>query len=265
MIRIGTCIPGAFTCQGKRYSTPTFEGLKAANDYALGCGFDYIETALGNVMRLPESDINKTAEAVTLRAVNGFLPKKLYSHYDEMVSYAEKAFARMNALGIETAVFGSGKMRKITFPRFTEKKKTQMLKDYLLTIGDFAQKNGVTITIEPLSFRETNVINFVSQACDLARELNHPAVRALGDIYHMANNGEDFSVFTKEQDLVKHIHVSEKNRTMPGHEKDDFIQKFFDVILATNYDEKISCEAGIRDFDKDVKVSAELLSSLIGK
>ncbi len=263
MYTLGCCVPGTFMWDGKLYHG-SYETLKKENDYALACGFEYIETHLGDVMKLSDEEAARAGQELRIRAVNGFLPKNLYSNFSALKKYAEKAFARMEVLGIKTAVFGSGKHRKIKF-KWTAAKKKNMLKEYLLFIADCAQKHGVTVVIEPLNKKETNVFNYVGEACDMVRELNHPALRALGDIYHMGLVGEDFSVFQKEEDLIKHIHISEANRKMPGVVADDFIPSFFAVLQNTSYNGTISCEAGMSDFGKDVATSGKYLRELLNK
>lgn len=265
MYRLGCNIPGTvFWGSGKIARTNKYEELKKARDYIIDCGFDYVETPLGNVMAMSENDVAKAADELTLRAVNGFLPKKLYSNYKELVSYAEKAFKRLNKLGVETAVFGSGKYRKITF-EFMRKKRMEVLKDYLKTIGDFAYENGVTITIEPLNRKETNVFNTVAETCDFVRELNHPAVVSLADIFHMGLVNEDLSVIKKEKNLIKHIHVSEKNRAMPGQPgkgEENYLADFFTIANEIGYDQKISVEADLKDLTKQGPVAFNTLNAL---
>lgn len=264
MYRLGCNIPGTILWgNGKVARAGKYEEFKKANDFLIECGFDYVETPLGNVMAMSDKEVAKGGEELTLRATNGFLPKKLYSHYDELVDYAEKAFKRLKTLGVETAVFGSGKCRKITF-EFMRKKRMMMLKDYLKTIGDFAYENGVTITIEPLNSGETNVFNTVQETCDFVRELNHPAVVALADIFHMGLMKEDFSVIEKEKELIKHIHVSEKNRAMPGEPgngEENFLSEFFAIANNIGYDNKISVEAKLNNLQKQGPLSFRTLNS----
>ena len=262
MYRLGCNIPGTVFWGGKMYRSNRYDDLKKAHDYLMENGFDYVETPLGNVMALSENEVKKAAEEMTIRATNGFLPKKLYSHYGELVSYAEKAFKRLKTLGVETAVFGSGKFRKITF-EFMRNKRMQVLKDYLNTIGDFAYENGVTITIEPLNRKETNVFNTVAETCDFVRELGHPAVFSLADIYHMGLVNEELSVIEKEKDLIKHIHVSEKNRAMPGQPgkgEENYLSDFFAIANTIGYDNKITIEADLKDLGKQGPVAFQTLN-----
>ena len=263
MYRLGCNVPGTVFWGGKIYRSNKYSELKRANDFLLESGFDYIETPLGNVMAMSDNEVARGAEELTLRATNGFLSKKLYSHYDELVAYAEKAFKRLKTLGVETAVFGSGKYRKITF-EFMRAKRMQILKDYLKTIGDFAYENGVTITIEPLNRGETNVFNTVQETCDFVRELNHPAVVSLADIFHMGLVKEDLSVIEKEKDFIKHIHVSEKNRAMPGQPgkgEENYLSDLFAIVNAIGYDNKISVEADLKDLGRQGPMSFKTLDA----
>ena len=262
MYRLGSNIPGTVFWGGKMYRSNKYEDLKKANDFLIGCGFDYVETPLGNVMAMSDNEVSRAADELTLRATCNFLPKKLYSHYDELVEYAKKAFKRLKTIGVETAVFGSGKARKISF-EFLRKKRMQMLTDYLKTIGDFAYENGVTITIEPLNRKETNVFNTVEETSEFVRELNHPAVFALADIFHMGLVNEDLSVIGKDKDFIKHIHVSEKNRAMPGQPgkgDESYLSDLFAIVNSIGYEGKISVEANLKDLGSQGPVAFETLN-----
>ena len=54
--------------------------------------------------------------------------------------------------------------------------------------GPMAESYGIRIAIEPLSYREDNVINTVSDAVRLARSVNLPSVGVLADYYHVLYN-----------------------------------------------------------------------------
>ena len=267
MYRLGFNVPGTIIWDGKMMRGGDYANFKKANDYVLESGFDYVETPLGNVMSFSDEQIARGADELCVRSVNGFLPKKLYSHYDELVKYAEKAFQRMKILGVETAVFGSGKMRKIVF-NFRRDKKMNVLSDYLKTIGDLAQKAGVTITIEPLNTSETNVFNTVTETAEFVRNLNHPAVWALADIFHMAKENEQLAVIEQQKDYIRHLHVSEKNRAFPGQPgagEEKYIPDFFAIVDKIGYDGKITVEASLKNFATQVPQAAVALKNYSGK
>ena len=263
MYKLGYNIPNTFAWHGRIYHSNQYADLKEAYDYVMSAGFDYAETPLGNVMAMSAEDLERAADELNIRVTNGFLPKKLYLHYDEMIEYARKAFPRLAKLGVEKAVFGSGKMRKIAL-NLQRNKKLEKLHSYLREIAQFAADCGVIIVIEPLNRSETNTFNTVAETCDFVRSVNSPALYSLCDIFHMSRVGEDFSIITKEQDLIRHIHVSEKNRNMPGQPApgdESYLADFFDLLHTTSYDQYITVEARLTDFEKQCPQAYRALSA----
>ena len=55
------------------------------------------------------------------------------------------------------------------------------LQDALAQVALTAARSGVVYCIEPLSKKETNVINTVAEAADLVRAIDHPNLRTMID------------------------------------------------------------------------------------
>lgn len=124
----------------------------------------------------------------------------------KLEEYLETALARVSLLGGETVVWGSGYARRC--PEGFEKQRAY---DQLVAagriIGKAAEKNGITIVIEPLAPKETNMINTVAQGAELARAVNMSSIKLLADAYHMRASKEPFSEIARYGELIRHIHV----------------------------------------------------------
>ena len=87
--------------------------------------------------------------------------------------------------------------------------------------GDLAAAAGATLVVEPLNSLINHPGYFLDglpQACALVREVDHPAVRLLLDVYHMAVMHHDLlDRLADALPLVTHVHVADvPGRGEPG-------------------------------------------------
>ena len=53
-------------------------------------------------------------------------------------------------------------------------------------MGVIAQSYGIVVCVEPLNRAESNFINTLQEGAEIVRRVNHPHIRLLADLYHMA-------------------------------------------------------------------------------
>ncbi|MGQ9623007.1 MAG: sugar phosphate isomerase/epimerase family protein [Candidatus Caldatribacteriaceae bacterium] len=83
--------------------------------------------------------------------------------------------------------------------------------------GEYAEKKGVTLVIEPWNRFETYLINRLSQAIKLAQDVGLPNVKVMGDLFHM--NIEEANIpqaILDAGDWLVHMHVADNQRDLPG-------------------------------------------------
>ena len=83
--------------------------------------------------------------------------------------------------------------------------------------GEYAQSRGVTLVIEPWNRFETYLVNRLEQAVSLAREVNLPSVKIMGDLFHM--NIEESNIpeaIRSARGWLAHMHVADNQRDLPG-------------------------------------------------
>jgi hydroxypyruvate isomerase len=93
--------------------------------------------------------------------------------------------------------------------------------------GKMADELDINIVIEPLNDvldHHGFFLNTSQKAFQIIRNVNHPRVRLLYDIYHMAMMNEDcLSDITHNIDLIGHVHIADKpGRHEPGSGALDF-------------------------------------------
>jgi sugar phosphate isomerase/epimerase len=119
------------------------------------------------------------------------------------------------ALGGTVLVHGSPQQRQI--PRGeTHGDARARLVDALAQVASAAAREGVVYCIEPLSRRETALINTVAEAAEVVREIGHPSLRTMIDC-SAAGLTETVSVpelleHWLPTKLIAHVQINDPNR-----------------------------------------------------
>ena len=158
---------------------------------------------------------------------NGFPPASMIvvgpsTVHEKILKWAETTFRRAERAGIRYIVFGSGKSRKVPdgFSRETAEEQFVRL---CKRLGPVAARYRVTVVIEPLNSRETNLINSVSEGASIVERVNHKNIRLLCDLFHMTADGEPPQAIVDAGKHIRHCHIAEAaERTAPGTDGDDF-------------------------------------------
>lgn len=187
-----------------------------------------------------------TSAALPVIACNGFIPGTLRitgpdARPDTILRYAEVAFRRAASVGIRIIVLGSSGARSIPEGFDRQQARGQFI-SLLKKMGPVARKYGITVAIENLQKSETNFINNVAEALDIAIEVNDKNIKVLADIFHMMRENEGPEIFSRAGNLLVHCHIAElRNRTAPGMAGDDFTT-YFAALKKIGYTGGISIE-----------------------
>ena len=228
-------------------------------DALLAAGYDYIELTVAGALQ-PEKDKEDVmpplravfaASALKPEAYNVLLPGDLKVVGPEtdparQERYLEAAFARAASLGGQVAVFGSGGARRIP-PEWPREEAQRQVREFLGRGGAAAARHGITIAIEPLNVSECNFINSVAEAVALAREVNHPAVAVLSDLYHVDHDGQSYEETRAAAPWLRHVHVAGEGRRAPQPADHAFLRDYFAVLKASGYHGRVSIEGSWED------------------
>jgi D-psicose/D-tagatose/L-ribulose 3-epimerase len=222
-------------------------------------GFDFVELNVQNVLRGDADDATWGAGApdpekiaLPMEAANCLVPGNHPvvgpgANLSDLKQYMARVAARAGRLGLKRLVFGSGGARRRP-EGFDPATARQQIVDFLKIAGDAVGPQGIVLTIEHLNKGETNTINALADALQLARDANHPAVAVLVDSYHFGLENESRGVIPELGGLLRHVHVAEViKRYEPGGHKtgsgDAFdFAAFFQPIRALGYDERVAIE-----------------------
>jgi len=248
--------------------TSAQNALLLSNDAA-----DYIEMNITSIAQMSDGEFESTKKLIaenniSVQAANCFFPGDIRLCGSEMdieriASYAEHALKRVSELGIEICVIGSGKARNADKNEVFETCYSEFIRVCCI-IGDIAKKYGIIVVIEPLNKNETNMINTVAEGAKLVRSLNHPNVRLLADIYHMALEEENLEAIYDNRDIIAHMHIANPDKRVFPDEFDSFdYEAVAEIIRKSAYNKRLSIEAGGKsDFKSDAGKSLVFLKRI---
>src|SRR6266851_4701892 len=235
--------------------------LQRQCEYAAALGYDGLEIAPFTLSTSPEKI--STADAAKIRATveaSGLVVTGLHwllvkpeglSLTDPDAAVRTRTLAVMThlvglcaELGGAVLVHGSPKQRQIA-PGETHAIALARLQDALAQIALAAARVGVIYCIEPLSRRETALINTVAEATELVRAIDHPNLKTMIDC-SAAGLTETVSVPALidrwlPTGLIAHVQVNDPNRRGPGQGE----MKFAPILAALKrhgYDGTVAVE-----------------------
>lgn len=282
MIRFGCCIPGAsFMPEGVGEVDRSAYGILAS-----GCrtvreiGYDYAEAAVGLVMKMTDAEYDRAKKEgeIRIEAANSLIPGHMHisNLSDELREFIDRAMMRVSGLGGSVIVFGSGRARSVAEGTSFEQGLAHT-EAFLAMCDSSARKYNITMAVEPLNFRETNMIITLREGAAMARRLNASGcgnIKLLVDTFHMSRepdtgakrdgqteyNEECFAVLKEAEDIIVHAHAAEPfDRTYPGSHDGIYLSRFAQALKQTAYKGGVSVECGFKDF---LSESAEALKFL---
>ena len=210
--------------------------LERQCEYAAALGYDGLEIAPFTLSTSPEKI--STADAAKIRATveaSGLVVTGLHwllvkpeglSLTDPDAAVRTRTLAMMThliglcaELGGAVLVHGSPKQRQIA-PGETHAIALARLQDGLAQVALAAARVGVIYCIEPLSRRETELVNTIAEAAELVRSIDHPNLRTMIDCSAAGLTETDSIASLIERwlptGLIAHVQVNDPNRRGPG-------------------------------------------------
>lgn len=89
--------------------------------------------------------------------------------------------------------------------------------------ADYAHQKGIVLCIEAINRYETYFVNTLTKAYKLVKEVDHPAVKIMADMFHMSieenNIGKSLRMIA---DKLVHVHIADNTREAAGLGNIDF-------------------------------------------
>ncbi len=256
---------------GQPYVPPLGVSRGMAEAAALkAAGYDFLEGGVSalTVPDKPEADFEAVLAQVKalplpVPACNVFIPGALKlvgleANHDGAAAYAETALRRAKAAGIVIIVFGSGGARRVP-EGFDPARAREQFIQFAKRIAPAAQAAGVTLAIEPLNSKETNLFNSIAEGAGVVDAVAHPAVRLQADIYHMLQENEPPDAIVAAGARIVHVHVAQKGtRLAPMPGGTDF-RPYFKALKGTGYRGRVSIEGNWKEGETDYAAARTFL------
>ncbi|MFQ3549713.1 MAG: sugar phosphate isomerase/epimerase family protein [Armatimonadota bacterium] len=234
-------------------------------------GYDYIELGVGTVKpESPTSEFEPIKEQIMSykikpEAWNCLLPGDLRVTGPDVDKYRQEryllsAFERIGKVGGIVVVFGSGGARKVP-EGFPVDEAKEQIKEFMLIAGKAAETYGITLVLEPLNKKETNIVNSVAEGAELVRAVDYPSMKLLADLYHVDEENEPLQNIIDAGDLIKHTHTADTGRLYPGSGSYDH-KGFFTALKSIGYNDRMSVECIFKDFESECRKSIEFLRKI---
>lgn len=271
-MKFGICLPNNFILPESpaQEDSLTVQALVDGYRFIQTVGYDYIEYAASHFASLSDEDMKKAVTyykegLLKVEACNGFIPGTMPlvgsgADLNTVTSYLNAVIPRMASVGVQTVVFGSGTARRIPDGVSCEQAQ-QQLDEFLLLAESIAREYGITIAMEPLNHKETNVFLTVTESAKTIRRLHLPNLKVLADLYHTYVEQEDPMVLIENSDLLCHIHVADPEaRTIPVDHS--YLRACGKALKKSGYHGRISIECSCKDFASEVSNALPLLKKL---
>lgn len=235
-IRIGCCVP--------------LRELKAVAE----TGFDYIEPGAAQIAELSTTEFDQLksevlASPIRCEAFNSFIRRKELVVVGPRVDlapvkdYVDSTLERCRQLGASVVVWGSAGSRNIPegFPR---ERAWNQVATFLQEIAPIAARHRITISLEPLNRKESNILNTGAEALEMVNQVNLPQIRMIIDYYHLRLENESLSIFEKAHDKINHLHFARPaGRLWPDSpEGDSQYSAFFSTLNRLHWKGGLSVE-----------------------
>ncbi len=219
---------------------------------ALAPGYDYLEFGVSSTLSPLTSDADFAPEMAKIKALkpvvgafNLFVPGDIRVTGPEIDQckverYVESAIKRVQDVGADIIVFGSGGARKVA-EGYNRIKAWDELIAFCNLVADKAAGTGVTVVIEPLNMKECNILTSYAEGVELAKEVKRDEIKVLADIFHFMMDGEPLEDIVKGADWLYHVHLADTGRLYPG--SGSYPNKeLFDILHDIDYKGKASVE-----------------------
>lgn len=163
------------------------------------------------------------------------------ANHAAVLAFSAIAFRRLGSVGGKIIGFGSNTARRIPLGWPKEKADEQFVA-LLRAMGPLAAEHGITIAVEQQRTFECNYLNRIDEVVNVVSAANHPNIRILADLFHMAVMGDTPADLARAMPWVSFVELAEKEkRTLPGVAGDDF-RPYFAALARGGYAGYISIE-----------------------
>lgn len=235
-------------------------------------GFDYIEGNAAQIAAMDEDGFESLknnvlsstirAEAFCILFPGGLKLTGPAANDTATARYLDALFPRLKALGAETVVFGSGGARAVP-EGFDRAAAWHQLVRAGRILGEKGEEHGITVALEPLYKKGSNIVNTQLEGLALVSDVDRPRFRILSDYFHLYEAGESTAEVAACGPLLAHTHIVDPvGRRCPREGDGINYDEFFAGLAAAGYRGRISYEGPFVNAAQELPETLRLLKKL---
>ena len=128
--------------------------------------------------------------------------------------HLEKAADRCAELGARYFVFGNGKARSLPTEGDVAGAKRK-LDEFLHLLLDIAAERNITVLIEPLGKKLSNIVNSLPEAVELIGRFGRPNLKTFIDYRYMVELGRPLAEIAEFEPYIRHVHLDNPRTVFP--------------------------------------------------
>lgn len=172
--------------------------------------------------------------------------------------FLRKAADRTAEMGARYFVFGNGKARSLpTDGDITGA--ASKFDEFFIMLLDVAAEHNITVLIEPLGKKLSNIVNNLPEAVEFIKKYSRPNLKTFIDYRYMVELGRPLDEISEYEPYIKHVHLDNPTTVFPERvfpRLDDGFDyaPFLNALKKISYKGIISIEASVfKDFRPEIK------------
>jgi sugar phosphate isomerase/epimerase len=231
-------------------------------------GYDCIEMQLNEIVKMDEADFNKACKrlndsAIVCEVLDNPVPLDQVIadesfDLDFYQNYLKIGAQRASQMGVKYYIFGNGKTRSLPTSSDIEAAKGKNLA-FIRMMADIVVKRGITILMEPLAPRVSNVILSIPEALDYIKIVGKPNLGTFLDYRWFLAQNHPIQDIEKYGQYIDHVHIDSPTtefprRLIPSIDDGHDYSPLFRALNRIHYNGIISIEANtFSNYEQDLQ------------
>lgn len=185
-------------------------------------------------------------------------PEKRQRSIEQSKEYLKLA-GDLGAVGqIVPPIFGPPRINDLSPWMDAVSLEKRLLVEICRSLGKHAAQHNTLLMLEPLNRYEQHLLRRLADAAEIIEECGHPAVKLIGDLFHMHIEETDTPAAIRAAgEHIAHMHLADNTRLEPGTGDIDFVAAFR-ALREVGFDGYLAFECSLSGDDPAASLAASV-------